>query len=382
MHEATILDKPEELEKIDKSNMLNLCVKTPEHCQDAIQRAKKIKIPNDVKVSKKITIKYKKPKNIIITGMGGSAIGGEILQDWLQDKLPIPIQICRNYTLPAYANRNTLVFAISCSGETEETLSAFVDAIRRKCMTITISSGGHLLAFSKKLQIPHVTIPNGRPPRAAIPYTFFPLPILLEKMDILSNIEKDIEETIRVLKKVSEENSPRIPTKKNMSKTLALELEKTIPAVYGFGQSRAVAHRMKTQFNENSKLLSVYDVFPELNHNEAVGWEVSEDLAKKFSVILIRDHDEPPEIKHRIEMTKMLALHKAQKVLEIYAKGKGRLAKMFSVLLLGDLVSVFLAILCGIDPAPVKTIDLIKREMRRKFDVAGKLEGEIRKIIE
>jgi len=382
MPEKTILDKPEELEKIDKSNMLNLCVKTPEHCQDAIQRDKKIKIPNDAKVSKKITIKYKKPKNIIITGMGGSAIGGEILQDWLQDKLPIPIQICRNYTLPAYANRNTLVFAISCSGETEETLNAFIDAIRRKCMTITISSGGHLLSFSESLQIPHVTIPNGRPPRAAIPYIFFPLPILLEKMDILSNTEKDIQETIRVLKKVREENSPQIPTKKNISKVLALELKETIPAIYGFGQFRAIAHRMKTQFNENSKLLSVYDVFPELNHNEAVGWEVSEDLAKKFSVTLIRDHDEPPEIKHRIEMTKMLALHKAQKILEIYARGKGRLAKMFSVLLVGDFVSVFLAILRGVDPAPVKTIDLIKREMSRKFDVAGKLEGEIRKMIE
>jgi len=381
MPETTILDIPEELEKIDKSNMLNLCVKTPEYCQDAIQRAKKIKIPNEVKVSKKITIKYKKPQNIIITGMGGSAIGGEILQDWLQDKLPIPIQICRDYTLPAYANRNTLVFAISYSGETEETLSAFIDAIRRKCMTITISSGGHLLAFSKKLQIPHVTIPNGRPPRAAIPYIFFPLPILLEKMDILSNTEKDIQETIWVLKKVSEENSPHIPIKKNISKALALELKETIPAIYGFGQFRAIAHRMKTQFNENSKLLSVYDVFPELNHNEAVGWEVSEDLAKKFSVILIRDHDEPPEIKHRIEMTKMLALHKAQKILEIYARGKGRLAKMFSVLLLGDFVSVFLAILRGVDPAPVKTIDLIKREMSRKFDVAGKLEGAIRKMI-
>jgi len=381
MHE-TILDKPEEVKKIDKSNMLNLCVKAHEDCQDAIQRAKKIKIPNEVKISKKITIKYRKPQNIIITGMGGSAIGGEILQDWLRDKLPIPIQICRNYTLPAYANRNTLVFAISYSGETAETLNAFIDAIRRKCMTITISSGGHLLSFSKNLQIPHVTIPSGRPPRAAIPYIFFPLPILLEKMDILSNIEKDTEETIRVLKKVSEENSPHIPTKKNMSKTLALELKETIPVVYGFGQSRAVAHRMKTQFNENSKLFSTYNVFPELNHNEVVGWEAREDFAKKISVILIRDHDEPPEIKHRIEMTKMLALHKAQKVLEIYARGKGRLAKMFSVLLVGDLVSVYLAILRGIDPAPVKTIDLIKREMNRKFDVASELEGKIRKMIE
>jgi len=381
MRQTTILDKIEELEKIDKSNMLNLCMKTHEYCKDAIQIAEKIKIPNEVKVSKKTKIKYRKPQNIIITGMGGSAVGGEILQDWLRDKLPIPIQISRNHTLPAYASRNTLVFAVSCSGETEETLNAFIDAIRRKCMTITVSSGGSLLSFSEKLHIPHVAIPNGRPPRAAIPYIFFPLPILLEKMDILSNIEKDIEETIRVLRRVSEENSPYIPANKNMSKTLALKLKETIPVVYGFGQSRAVAHRMKTQFNENSKLFSAYNVFPELNHNEVVGWEVSRNFAKKFSVILIRDHDEPPEIKYRIEMTKTLVLHKAQKVLEIYARGKGRLAKMFSVLLVGDLVSIFLAILRGVDPAPVKTIDLMKREMRGKFDVAGELKGAIQKMI-
>lgn len=382
MRETTILDKPEELKKIDKSNILNLCVKTPEYCQDAIQRAKKIKIPNEVKVSKKITIKYRTPQNIVITGMGGSAIGGEILQDWLRDKLPIPVQICRNYTLPAYADRNTLVFAISCSGETEETLSAFIDAIHRKCMIITISSGGHLLSFSKKLKIPHVTIPNGRPPRAAIPYVFFPLPVLLENMDILSNVENDIEEAIRVLKKVGGENSPRVPTKKNMSKMLALELKETIPVVYGFGQFRAVAHRMKTQFNENSKLFSTHDVFPELNHNEAVGWEASETFTKKFSVVLIRDNDESPEIRHRIEMTRLLALHKAQKVLEIYARGKGRLAKMFSVLLVGDFVSVYLAIVRGMDPAPVKTIDRIKWEMTKKFNMLERLEGEIRKMIE
>lgn len=381
MRVTTIPDSLEEVKKTDKKNMLKLCVEIPDYCKDAIQRAKEIKVPSKVKVSKNILIEYKKPKNIVITGMGGSAIGGEILQDWLRDKLPIPINVCRDYTLPAYADRNTLVFAVSCSGETEETLNAFIDGIRRRCMTITISSGGHLLSFSKKLKIPRVKIPNGRPPRAAIPYIFFPLPVLMEKMDILSNVEKDIEEAVQVLEKVGGENSPEIPTKRNMSKALALELKETIPVIYGFGQFRAVAHRMKTQFNENSKLLSTYDVFPELNHNEAVGWEASEAFTKKFSVVLIRDHDESPEIRHRIEMTRLLALHKAQKVLEIYARGKGRLAKIFSVLLVGDLVSVYLAILQGIDPAPVATIDRIKVEMGKRFNVFERLEGEIRKMV-
>lgn len=382
MQGDTILDKLQELEKIDKSNMLGLCTKTPECCQDAIQRAKAISIPNEAEISEKITIRYREPKNIIIAGMGGSAIGGEILQDWLQDRLAIPIHICRDYVLPAYADRNTLVFAVSFSGETEETLSTFVDAVGRKCMTVAMSSGGHLFSFSKKLQIPHVTIPNGRPPRAAIPYLFFPLPILLEKMDVISNVGREIDETIQVLEKVSEENSPLIPTKENMSKTLALGLAETIPVVYGFRQSRVIAHRIKTQFNENSKLFSAYNVFPELNHNEAVAWEANETSTRKFSVVLIRDHDEPPEIRHRIEITKMLAFHKAQKVLEIFAIGKQRLAKMFSVLLTGDFASVYLAILRGIDPTPVKTIDKIKVEMSRKSNVLQRLDEKILKIVE
>ncbi|MFQ6081141.1 MAG: SIS domain-containing protein, partial [Candidatus Bathyarchaeia archaeon] len=187
MCKSTILDRLEEVKRIDKSDMLGHCMKTPEYCEDAIQLAKQITIPSEVTISEKSSIKYGKPGHVIIVGMGGSAIGGEMLRDWLRDELPLPIKVCRDYSLPAYADENTLVFAISHSGNTEETLNAFVDAIHRKCMTITITSGGHLLSFSKKLQIPHVTIPTGLPPRVAIPYLFFPLPILMERMGILKN---------------------------------------------------------------------------------------------------------------------------------------------------------------------------------------------------
>ena len=379
MCKFTILDRPEEVKRIDKSDILGHCMKTPEYCEDAIQLAKQITIPSEVKISEKTSIKYGKPRHIIIAGMGGSAIGGEMLRDWLRDELPLPINVCRDYSLPAYADENTLVFAISHSGNTEETLNAFVDAIHRKCMTITITSGGHLLSFSKKLQIPHVTIPTGLPPRVAIPYLFFPLPILMERMGILKNMEEDLEEVIKVLKRLSEENSPETPTENNPTKKLALELTESIPVVYGFRQYEAIARRWKTQFNENSKVPSKCDVFPELNHNEVVGWEAPEALTKKFSIILIRDLDEPPEIRHRIEATKLLALHKAREVLEIYARGEKKLARMFSLLYVGDLASIYLAILRGTDPSPVEIIDKIKLEMGKRFNLAERLKAEAQK---
>lgn len=249
-------------------------------------------------------------------------------------------------------------------------------------MTITITSGGHLLSLSEKLHIPHVTIPRGLPPRVAFPYLFFPLPVLMERMGILTNIGEDLGEVIQVLKRLSEEISLKTPTKNNPSKKLALELIETIPVVYGFRQYGAIARRLKTQFNENSKVPSKHDVFPELNHNEVVGWEAPEALTKKFSIILIRDPDEPPEIKHRIEATKSLALHKTQKVQEIYVSGKRKLAKMFSALYVGDLVSVYLAVLQNSDPAPVETIDKIKLEMGKRLNIAERLKAEIQKMTE
>jgi glucose/mannose-6-phosphate isomerase len=362
---GTVLDQPEKVKKIDKSDMLSHLMKTPDYCRDAINRAKQIKVPENVK-----------PKNIVIAGMGGSAIGGEIFQDWLRDEFPIPLEVCQDYILPAYTNKDTLFFANSYSGNTEETLSAFLDAVRRKCLTITITSGGHMSSFSKELQVPHVIIPRQLPPRVAIPYLFFSLPVLMERMGLLSNKGEDLQEAIRVIKKVGEENSPEIPTEENLAKKLALELLETIPVIYGFRQYQSIAHRLKTQFNENSKVPSKHDFFPELNHNETVGWEAPEHLTKNYSIVLIRDPDEPPEIRHRIETTKSLVLHKAKQVPEIYARGKGKLAKMFSVLRIGDFTSVYLAVLQGVDPTPVKIIDEVKKELGKKFNMVEKLRAE------
>ncbi len=363
---VTILDNQERVKEVDRSNMLSHLVQTPDYCRDAIKRSEQTSVPTKVK-----------PKNIVIVGMGGSAIGGEILQDWLREELPIPIEVCRDYILPAYVNKDTLVFANSYSGNTEETLSAFLAAVHRKCTTIAITSGGNLLSFSKKLQVPHVTIPNHLPPRVAIPYLFFPLPVVMEKMRILSNIGNELEEAIKVLERVGKANSPSVPTEDNKAKKLAHELIETIPVIYGFRQYGAIAHRLKTQFNENSKVPSKHDVFPELNHNSTVGWEAPETLTKKYSVILIRDPEEPSEIRNRIETTTALVLQKAKKVLQIDAEGDGKLARMLSVLFIGDFASVYLAVLQNKDPTPVKIIDRVKRELAKKTSMKEKFEAEL-----
>ena len=205
----TGLDKIEKINEVDKSNMLGDLAMTPNYCRDAIERAKQVIVSENVK-----------PKNIVIVGMGGSAIGGEILQGWLRDTLPIPIEVCRDYTLPAFINKDTLIFANSYSGNTEETLTAFLTAIQRKCTVLAVTSGGQLEAFCKKLQLSHVIVPSGLQPRVAIPYMFFPLPVLMEKVGILSNIDDELEETIRVLEKVTKANAPNILTQDNRQNSL------------------------------------------------------------------------------------------------------------------------------------------------------------------
>ena len=365
----TVLDKLENINKIDKSGMLDDLVKTPVYCRDAIKRAKQVNVSKDVN-----------PKNIVIVGMGGSAIAGEILQGWLRDTLSIPIQVCRDYILPAYVNKDTLIFVNSYSGNTEETLTAFLTAIQRKSTVLVVTSGGQLEAFCKKLQLSHVIVPSGLQPRVAIPYMFFSLPVLLEKLGILSNIEDELEETIQVLETVSNANAPNILTQDNRAKQLAIQILGTMPVIYGFRQYSSVAHRLKAQFNENSKVPSKSDAFPELNHNETVGYEAPETLTKTQSIILIRDPQEPAEIRNRIQTTTALVFNRAKTVMEIDAKGKGKLAKMFSVLCTGDFASVYLAILQNKDPTPVNVIVRVKNELAKKSSMKEQFYDELTKL--
>jgi glucose/mannose-6-phosphate isomerase len=199
-------------------------------------------------------------------------------------------------------------------------------------------------------------------------------------MGVISGIDDELEETIQILEGTAEANAPDVPTNTNKAKQVATELVDTIPVVYGFRQYSSVAQRLKAQFNENSKVPSKFEVFPELNHNETVGYEAPETLTKKLSVVLIRDPKEPTEIRNRIETTRNLVFGKADKVMEIVAEGKGKLAKMFSVICTGDFASVYLAILQNRDPTPVKIIDRVKSELAKKSGMKERFEAELAKL--
>lgn len=362
-----ILDNPSEIRRIDKSDMLSFCVEASKLCREA------------TRLAETVPIDYSKPKTIIVAGMGGSAIGGELLKDWARDEIDVPIEVCREYSLPAYVNEKTLAFVISYSGETEEALGMFLDAIKRNCMTFCISSGGKLLEFARKLELPHLRVPSGMPPRAALPYLFLPMLIISEKLDLISGVSSEISEAIKILGKVMDENSPETPLKENLSKTLASKINGTVPITYGFGIYRAVAQRYKQQFNENSKVPAKWGFFSELNHNEIMGWEAPKKLASCFSTIFIREKGEPEEIRQRIEVTKELMFAETEKIFEVRSVGASRLAKMLYAIYIGDFASVYLAILRGVDPTPVKTITLLKDRITRS-GVKDKIMGELQKL--
>lgn len=364
-----VLDNPKQVKGIDKSDMLRFCAEASKHYGEA------------AKLASKITVNRAKPKAIVVVGMGGSAIGGELLKDWSFGRVRVPVDICRDYRLPAYTDEDTLVIVVSYSGETEESLSAFADALKRRCMVHCVSSGGALQEFAERLSIASVLVPSGISPRASLPYLFVPLLVILEKMGLVRGVSSEIDETTRTLKQVCSENSLSQPSTSNPSKKLALSLFGTVPIVYGFSCYRSVAQRFKTQFNENSKSPAKWEYFPELDHNEIVGWEKSEEFAKCFSVIFIRDDAEEEAIRRRIEVTKQLMpISMRNRFLEVHTKGRSTLAKMCSVICVGDFASVYLSVLRGVDPTPVKTIDVLKDRLKES-GVKERVMSELEKLV-
>ena len=364
---TTFLDNVEKIRAVDKSGMLNFSINAAEHYREAAKNAERI------------IIDYPKPSNIVVAGLGGSAIGGDLLKDWAKTQLSIPIEVSREYRLPAYANKKTLVFITSYSGDTEETLSSLLDALKRKCMIYCISSGGALLKYAQKHKVPYLQVPSGMPPRGAFPYMLLPLLVYLEKAGLVKSIREELNETFSLLEKISEDNGPEKPANENFAKGLAQNIGESTPVIYGFGYYRSVAQRFKQQFNENSKSAAKWEFFPELDHNEIVGWEGRGEQCRWYSIILIRDVDEPAEIESRIEATKQIMERRGLIIVDLEAQGKSPLAKMVSTIVVGDFTSVYLSVLRGEDPTPVKTITTLKNTLAQN-GIRDKIIRELEKF--
>ncbi len=297
------------------------------------------------------------PKNIIIGGMGGSAIGGDILASLLFRRSPMPIYVNRNYSLPSFAREDTLLFIVSYSGNTPETISMFREGMSTGCRIIAITSGGMLKRECKKHGAECVCIPKGLMPRAAIGYLFSPILTILNKMKIYDP-EVEIHNTVHVTKEFREKIRPEVPTDKNPAKSLAMSIKNKVPVIYGHTVYGAVARRWHTQLNENAKTISLWGTIPEIAHNEIVAWG-EDSKAEDFVILLLRDNAESEEVSMNVEATKRI-LKRNVEVLEVKTEADTYLARIMSAIFLGDALSVYLAFLKGVDPAPVKRIDQFK----------------------
>jgi glucose/mannose-6-phosphate isomerase len=354
-----VLDNIEDINKIDRGEMLSAVMKTPELLLDAFELSEKVSLPKTFRSASS-------GMKIVISGMGGSAIAGEIVSDLLLNRAKAPIYVNRNYKLPTFVDSETLFFAISYSGHTEETLYAVKEAAKCEAKIVCITSGGKLAEIAERKGYPLYLIPLGYQPRAALPYLLVPILKNLEHFEFFSELKKGIDEAVSLLQKMSGTYGVDNPFRSNPVKQLAKKLQEKIPIVFAAaGTTGAVGLRLKNQFNENSKVASIFNVFPELSHNEIVGLSALRREEHDFSLILLRDEGESARAKKRIEITKSLIGNQLGGIAEIWSQGKSPLARILSLIFFGDFLSVYLAIMRGIDPTPIEIITRLKRELSR-----------------
>jgi len=345
-----ILDNPEVIKRIDTQNMLAALWNLPDQCHEAWEIGKHVDLPDKVKVNK-----------IVVTGLGGSAIGGDLLRVFSTDRVAVPVLVNRHYSLPLFVDQQTLVFAVSYSGNTEETLSAYEIANEKKVPIIVLTTGGKLKNMAQADKAPVVTVPGGISPRAATGYLFIPMLAVLERMGLVAGISGEVAELVQQLRLLRDQLGPQAELSGNLSKQLAKRLYGHIPVIWGSsGTTEVVAQRWKGQFNENTKTPAYWNVFPELNHNEIVGFETPAEILKNLFLILLRSNDDHDRVQKRIEITHQEIGKKVAGVAQIHSSGDTILSRMYSLIYTGDYTSIYLALLYGIDPGPVKVIDRLK----------------------
>ncbi|OGC77721.1 MAG: bifunctional phosphoglucose/phosphomannose isomerase [candidate division Zixibacteria bacterium RBG_16_40_9] len=352
-----MLDQIKKIEKLDQKHMHQLLVSFPSQLDRSITLTHSFPLPN---------WKNFKFGNLVLAGMGGSAIGGDLVRSYLSYQLKIPFQICRHYLLPNFVTKNSSVLVSSYSGNTEETLSAYALARKRKAKIIAITSGGKLFQLAKKDKVPVLLIPGGLPPRAALGYSFGPWLILLSRLGLIKNQTALLKETVSFLAKQMVKYEKSTTTSKNQAKRLAERLYQKIPIIYsGCDCFDAVATRWKQQICENAKNLAFVNFFPEFNHNELVGWQNKENSKHEFVVLFLKDKDDHKRVKARMEIVKGIIKKQKIEVIEIESQGKSLLSRMFYLIQLGDWTSFYLAMLNGVDPTPIKVIDYLKYQLER-----------------
>jgi glucose/mannose-6-phosphate isomerase len=350
-----ILDKPEIVAEIDKGGMLETVAGMPEMLEAAGGLAASVALR-----------KAKKISQIVIAGMGGSAISGSIASDLLLGQSALPVYVNRDYKIPAFVGRETLFFALSYSGNTEETLAAAKEAARRGAGIVCVTSGGKLQEIASANKGGLYLVPAGYQPRAALPFLLVALLMGLEDAGVYAGLRPALAEAIALLRRLRSEYGVEKPLRSNVVKQLARKLLDKVPIVIGSsGTTEAAALRLKCQFNENAKVTALFNLFPEFNHNEIVNLAGLNREEHKFAMVFLRDERDAERVKKRMAITKSLIGRQLGGVSEVWSQGKGALASILSLIYFGDLLSVYLAVLRRVDPTPVEVITRFKKELSR-----------------
>ncbi len=361
------LDNPQRFAEIDPLGMLSHALNLPQTCLDAWELGAR-QYPQ-LNLFERWGIERAEDgwaKHIVIVGMGGSAIGGDLLSALVAEECPCPILVRRGYDLPAFVDGpETLVVGCSHSGNTEETLSAFEQAHKRGASLLAISTGGELARLADEWGAPVVRYIYDSQPRAALGYPFVLLISLLCHLGLVTDKGNDLTEAVDVMRAWQAEIGPDVPVTDNPAKRLAGSLMGRMPVIYGAGLLEPVASRWKTQFNENAKCWAFFEGMPELNHNAVVGYERSDGIREWASVIMLHSRYDSSRIQTRWRITRQMLLREGVSCKDISDRGKSRLAQMLSLIHYGDLVSIYLALATEVDPTPVNPIAHLKEQLAK-----------------
>jgi glucose/mannose-6-phosphate isomerase len=352
--EAVTLDDPETLKRIDPEGMLDQVAELPRQLAQARRVAQAVE-PDP---------RLGEVDAVLVLAMGGSAIGAELVAAAAGERLRVPLVVHRDYGLPAWAGERTLVIAASHSGETVETLSGFEAARVHGLPLAVISTGGRLAAGAAEQGLPLYRYQPGGQPRAAIGHGIGILHELLAQLGLI--VEPDpLAPATAALETLLERCASSVATEENPAKQLAWSMFGRVPVVYGHGTMAAVAHRWKTQLNENAKAWAAWEAMPEANHNAIEGSLNPRELGDALYVVQLRDPEEPREVADRYRVVEELLGERATNRSEVWAEGPSRLARVLTTVAYGDLVSVYLAILYQTDPTPVTLLAMLKERLAR-----------------
>lgn len=298
--------------------------------------------------------------SIILSGLGGSAIGGDLISLYLKNDLKIPFIVNRNYLLPGFADSNTLVIISSYSGNTEETISVLRDAISKNCRIVSLTSGGEIKKISDENKLPVILIPAGYQPRYALPLSFFSVLKILQELKLIKDENENVKKIITLYKTKSVEYS----SDNSYAFSLAEKLTGFIPVIYSIADvTLPIGYRFKCQFNENSKLHAFHNSLPELNHNEIIGWESFSEFQLNAKVIFLDDDSSHPQIKRRIEITSGLISRSGAEVIRLKSKEENFKVRIFDLIYLCDWITFYSAVIRGFDPSEINYINELKNRL-------------------